>query len=158
MAALLVVVAAGYVLLEVSPTTLADAHILRVVPPGTSTGTGSGTPASAPATTAPRQTFPVQPTGSTPSSASYTVATSKFDVVVATSGPCWVQITSSSSADPLLSGVQTAAKVLTYPAVGTMTVEVGSSAVLVGVTVKGKNVFTDSPKAIPFTYTFAPPG
>ncbi len=41
-----------------------------------------------------------------PSGASYTVATSKFNVVVATSGPCWVQVTSSSSAVPLVSGVQ----------------------------------------------------
>jgi hypothetical protein len=36
-----------------------------------------------------------------------------------------------------------------------MTVEVGSSAVIVGVTVRGKSAFTDVPKVIPFTYTFA---
>ena len=102
------------------------------------------------------QIFPVQPAGSTPSSASYTVATAKFTVVVAMSGPCWVQVTSSSSPNPLLSGVQPAAKVLTFPAVGAMTVEVGSSAVLVGITIKGKNAFTDAPKVVPFTYTFTP--
>ena len=84
------------------------------------------------------------------------MATSKFDVVVATSGPCWVQVTSSSSPTPLVSGVQHGGKVLTYPADGTMTVEVGSSAVLVGITIRGKNAFTDVPKVIPFTYTFAP--
>jgi hypothetical protein len=83
------------------------------------------------------------------------VATSNFQVVVATSGPCWVQVTSSSSAVPLVSGVQPGGKVLTYPAHGTMTVEVGSSAVIVGVTVRGKSAFTDVPKVIPFTYTFA---
>ena len=91
------------------------------------------------------QTFPVQPTGSTSSSAAYSVATSTFTVVVATSGPCWVQVTSSSSAVPLLSGVQPAAKVLSFPSQGTMTVEVGSSAVLVGVTIKGRSAFTQAP-------------
>jgi hypothetical protein len=152
---LVVAVAVGSVLLAVRPKVLADAHILRVVPAGSSPSSGGGsstTPTSAPAH---RQIFPVQPAGATGSSASYTVATSRFDVVVATSGPCWVQVTSSSSAVPLVSGVQQAGQVLTYPARGTMTVEVGSSAVVVGVTIKGKSAFTDVPKTVPFTYTFA---
>jgi len=156
-AGLLLLVAAGWLLDQIRPRVLANAHILRVAPPGsTAAGGGAGsrtTPTSAPAT---RQTFPVQPTGSTAASASYSVASATFDVVVATSGPCWVQITSSSSAVPLISGVQPAAKVLTFPAQGTMTVQIGSSAVLVGITIKGKHVFTDKPKAAPFTYTFAP--
>lgn len=151
-AALLLVVAAGWVLLATTPRTLANAHILRVTPPGTGTG-GASAGTAGPAA---RQVFPVEPAGSTPTSASYTVATSKFTVVVATSGPCWVQVTSSSSPVPLISGVQPAAKVLSYPAVGTMTVEVGSSAVLVGVTIRGKSGFTDAPKVAPFTYVFTP--
>ena len=133
-AGLVLVMAAGWILLSVKPTVLANAHILRVVPPGpSSSGPGGGS-----------------------SGAAYTVATSKFNVVVATSGPCWVQVTSSSSAVPLVSGVQQGNKVLTFPANGTMTVEVGSSAVIVGLTIKGKSAFTDIPKVIPFTYTFAP--
>ncbi len=151
---LVVAVVVGYGLLAARPRLLADAHILRVVPAGSATG---GSPSAA-GTTSPaaRQTFPVQPTGTTSSSAAYSVATSKFTVVVATSGPCWVQVTSSSSAVPLLSGVQPAAKVLSYPAQGTMTVEVGSSAVLVGVTIAGRSAFTQAPPSAPFTYTFAP--
>ena len=82
------------------------------------------------------------------------MATPHYDVVVATSGPCWVQVTSSSSAVPLLSGVQQAGKVVSFPADGTMTVEVGSSAVVVGVTIKGKSAFTGVPTTVPFTYTF----
>jgi hypothetical protein len=155
-AILVLAVLAGYVLLAARPNVLANAHILRVAPAGSAAAggpNGSSTSTSAPAN---HQRFPVQPTGSTSSSADYTVATTKFTVVVATSGPCWVQVTSSSSPVPLVSGVQPAAKVLTYPAVGTMTVEIGSSAVLVGVTIKGKSAFTDAPKAAPFTYTFTP--
>ncbi len=149
---LVLVVAVGSVMLAVHPRTLANAHILRVVPAGSAAAApGPSTPSTAPA---PRQTFPVQPAGTSPSGASYTVATSHYDVVVATSGPCWVQITSSSAAVPLVSGVQQAGKVLSIPADGTMTVEVGSSAVLIGVTIKGKSAFTAVPQAIPYTYTF----
>ena len=153
LAVLVLAIAAGYVLLAARPTLLADAHILRVVPAGPAATSSGGTGPTGPAV---HQTFPVQPTGSTSSSASYSVATSTFTVVVATSGPCWVQVTSSSSAVPLLSGVQPAAKVLSFPSQGTMTVEVGSSAVLVGVTIKGRSAFTQAPSSAPFTYTFAP--
>jgi transcriptional regulator with XRE-family HTH domain len=151
---LVLVVAVGSVLLAVRPRVLANAHILRVVPAGSAPSTGGGSPTTP--TTAPptRQVFPVQPAGSTTTSASYTVATPRFDVVVATSGPCWVQVTSSSSAVPLVSGVQQAGQVLSYPAQGAMTVEVGSSAVIVGVKIKGKNAFTNVPTVVPFTYTF----
>jgi len=152
-AMLVLVVAAGWVLLSVKPAVLASAHILRVVPPGPTPGTAGG---SDPGTGPPsgHQAFPVVPAGTSPSGASYKVASSKFAVVVATSGRCWVQVTSSSSPVPLVSGVQDGGKVLVFPATGTMTVQVGSSAVLVGVTIKGKNAFSDIPTVVPFTYTF----
>lgn len=156
--ALVAVVIAGFILVATQPKVLADAHILRVAPAGSAAAGGPGGGSTNPTTPANHQLFPVQPSGSTLSSAGYTVATTKFTVVVATSGPCWVQVTSSSSPVPLVSGVQPAAKVLSYRAVGTMTVEVGSSAVLVGVTITGKRAFTDAPKAAPFTYTFTPTG
>ena len=149
---LVLVVAAGWITLTTNPEALARVHVLRVVPAGTSTGGGSST---TPATVPARQAFPVQPAGTSPAGASYTVATHHYDVVVATSGPCWVQVTSSSSAVPLLSGVQQAGKVATFPADGTMTVEVGSSAVVVGITIKGKSAFTNVPTTVPFTYTFS---
>ena len=59
------------------PRSWRNAHILRVVPAGSAPPTGGGGSSSTP-TTAPahRQVFPVQPAGTTPSSASYTVATS----------------------------------------------------------------------------------
>jgi hypothetical protein len=154
-AVLVLVVAVGSVLLAVHPATLADAHILRVVPAGSAAGSPGGGSSTATTTPATHQTFPVQPAGTTASGASYTVATKHYDVVVATSGPCWVQITSSSAAVPLVAGVQEAGKIISIPAVGTMTVEVGSSAVLIGISIKGKSAFSDAPKAIPFTYTFS---
>lgn len=150
---LVLVVAAGWVLLSVKPAVLASAHILRVVPPGSTSGTAGG---SHPGTVPPvgHQAFPVVPAGTSPSGASYMVASSKFSVVVATSGRCWVQVTSSSSPVPLISGVQDGGKVVAFPATGTMTVEVGSSAVIVGITLKGKSAFTNIPTVVPFTYVF----
>ena len=88
-------------------------------------------------------------------SSSYTVGSRHFTVTVATSGNCWVQVTSSSSATPLVSGVQPAGKVLSFPAKGTMTVQVGASAVVVGVAINGKAAFINAPHATPYTYTFA---
>jgi hypothetical protein len=38
-----------------------------------------------------------------------------------------------------------------------MTVEVGSSAVVVAIAFKGKVVFYNAPHVTPFTYTFTPP-
>ena len=151
---LVLVVLAGFVMLEAKPQTLANAHILQVVQPG-----GSSTPSTAGGTTTttrPVQASPVVAAGGDASSATYTVATSHFDVVVATGNNCWIQVTSSTVPQPLASGVQPAGKVLTFPAQGTMTVQVGASSVLVGITIKGKNVFSDAPKTAPFTYTFQP--
>ncbi len=180
-AVLVAAVLAGFVLLLARPNLLASAHILRVVKPGAvsasppattgptapSATTGLTSPpattghAALPATTGPgarqhHQTAAVQPAGSSAYSASYTVANAHFSVAVATSGPCWVQITSSSSPVPLVSAVEPGGKILAFPAQGTMTVQVGSSSVLVGVTVKGKNALLTAPTTTPFTYVFTP--
>lgn len=148
MGGLLLAVVAGFVLLAAIPQRLADAHILRVVEPGGAGGSGTQP-------VPPTPVAVVTPTGGDAGSASYAVASAHFDVVVATSNSCWLQVTSSSVPEPLASGVQPGGKVLTFASQGTMTVQVGSSAVLVGVKVKGKNVFTDAPKTAPFTYVFA---
>ncbi len=135
------------------PQWLVQAHVLRVVQPG-------GTPAPAPTPGRPgagHQVAVVVPGLSGPGSAAYTVDTAHFTVNLAVSGPCWVQVTSSAVPFPLASGVQPPGKFLTFAANGTMTVQVGSTAVLVGVVVNGKNVFLASPHQTPFTYTFAPP-
>jgi len=146
---LLVLALAGSVILSQRPQWLASAHILRVV------GHGGARPASGPGGGTVPATA-VEPTGASGQTANYTVNTRAFVVDVTTTGPCWVQVTSSSSATPLVSGVQPAGRKLSYPAQGTMTVQVGSSAVVVGITVKGKVVFYNAPHSTPFTYVFTP--
>ena len=151
---LLVLVLVGIGIYQQRPRWLVSAHILRIVePPGGSPGSGSS-----PAPTTPAQVHPVVQTSSGSQSASYTVSTSDFVVEITTTGKCWVQIVSSASPKPLVEGIQPAGMRLGYPATGTMTVEVGSSAVVVGVAVRGKVVFYDAPHTTPFTYTFTPVG
>ncbi|HEY5096582.1 MAG TPA: RodZ domain-containing protein, partial [Acidimicrobiales bacterium] len=107
-------------------------------------------------TTGPGHTALVNPAGSSGLSSSYSVNTKAFVVDITTSGPCWVQVTSSQSSVPLIVGVQPGGRRLSYPAKGAMTVQVGSSAVVVGVSVKGKVAFYNAPRAAPYTYLFTP--
>jgi hypothetical protein len=150
------------------PQWLASSHILRVVKPGSqnphpvvSPLVPPTQPASATQTTTPsahhHQTNAVELALAGPTGEAYSVNTSHFTVKVATSGTCWVQITSSQSPAPLVSGVQPGGKSFSEPAKGTMTVQLGSSSVLVGIVVKGKTVFLAAPHVVPFTYTFVPP-
>ena len=71
-------------------------------------------------------------------------------------GPVGCRSPARSSSVPLLVGVQPAGKHLSFPAKGTMTVQVGSSAVVVGVTVKGKSGVLQRPTPPP-TPTPSPP-
>lgn len=156
---LVIAVLAGLVILQQRPQWLVTAHILRVVEPG-----GAQAPTAATTTTGPERAAPVVATGTTGSSANYSVNTKDFTVNLTTSGPCWVQVTSSESADPLIVGVQPPGKQLSFPAQGTMTVQVGSSAVVVGISMKQKVgpsskervVFYSAPHVTPFTYVFTP--
>jgi hypothetical protein len=85
------------------------------------------------------------------------VGAPSFTVAVATTtGPAWVQVTSSTSATPLVSGVQPPGQHLSFPARGTMIVQVGSAAAVVGILVHGRSVFLNQPATAPYTYTFAP--
>jgi cytoskeletal protein RodZ len=106
---------------------------------------------------APRPALSVAPvvlTSSGHTAATYSVATHRFTVTLATSAPCWVQVSSPASVTPVAEGVQPAGKTTRYPATGTMTVQVGASGVLVGIVVDGRTRFTVAPQQAPYTYTF----
>ena len=152
LAALLVVaVGVGFGIQQWRPQWLVRSHILRIAAPN-GAPVSPGTPSSSGSI---RQSSPVVVTSTSEQSSSYTVDTRHFIVKVATSGKCWVQVTSSNSPTPLVVGVQAAGKLLSFPASGTMTVQVGSAAVIVGVAINGKAAFINSPRVTPYTYTFA---
>jgi Helix-turn-helix domain/Domain of unknown function (DUF4115) len=154
-AVLVVVVLIGFGIQHWQPQWLVRSHILRVSEPGSTTGSGNNHSG----TGSVHLASAVVSTSTSAQSSSYTVASSHFAVSIATSGKCWVQVTSSSSPTPLVVGVQPPGKQLSFPANGTMTVEVGASAVIVGISIQGKPVFFNSPHATPYTYTFvAAPG
>ena len=148
---LLVAVVVGTVMYQQRPTWLASAHILRVVGPSGARSSGRGA-----TTPGPNRVAAVTPTGSSGPSSSYSVGTKAFVVDITTTGPCWVEVVSSQSSVPLVVGVQPARQRLSYPAGGTMTVQVGSSAVVVGISIKGKVRFYNAPHTAPYTYVFTP--
>ena len=152
---LAVAAVAGVVIQREHPQWMVQAHLLRITQP-------DGQPLAAPPTT----TVPVHATthkatalvvaGPTDNStqATYYVASQHFTLGIATSGPCWVQITSPSSITPLLQGTQPAGTVQSFKADKQITLDVGSSAVVIGIYINGKNVFLTKPTQTPFTYTF----
>ncbi len=152
-AALVLAVIAGFAIQQWRPEWLVRSHILRVAAP-TRTTPGSGGAAGAGQSDQAQKVVGI---GYTLQSSTWAVSSKKFTVNVATTGRCWVQVTSSDSPTPLVSGVQAAGKVLSYPARGTMTVQVGASAVAVAIYIDGKGEFLNSPQVTPFTYTFTPP-
>jgi Helix-turn-helix domain len=171
LAALLVVaVIAGLTIYQLRPDWLAKSHILRVSAPtsvasgpsgSSSTSGSSGTSApTTPAAGSGSNTHgsPVVTTTNTVTSANYSVNAKKFTIGIGTSGPCWIQVTGSNSPTPLVVGVQPAGKRLAFTAdKGTaLTVQVGSSAVAVNVSIRNKVVFFDAPRVTPFTYVFSP--
>jgi hypothetical protein len=145
---------AGLVIERQQPQWMVDAHLLHITQPG-------GQPVAAVTTTVPPTRHVSPPTsavtaGPTDNStqATYTVNAQQFTLGIITSGPCWVQVTSPASITPLLVGVQKGGTVQTFKAQKSITLQVGSSAVLVSIEIKGKAVFFNKPKSTPFTYTF----
>jgi hypothetical protein len=149
---LVVVVALGFGVQRWRPQWLVRSHILRVSQPNGAPTSHGSSPSTGPA----HQSSSVVPTSSSSQGSSYTVANKRFVVNVATTGKCWVQVLSSESVTPLVESVQPPGKLLSFPAKGVMTVQVGASAVVVGVSVNGKAAFINSPHSVPYTYTFTP--
>ena len=144
---------AGVVIQREHPQWMVQAHLLRITQP-------DGQPLVAASTTKPVHhvhtvAAPVVP-GPTDNStqATYYVHAKQFTLGIATSGPCWMEITSPASISPLLTGVQPKGTVQAFKANGSITIVVGSSAVVLGITIDGKSVFYTNPKVTPFTYTF----
>ena len=155
-ALLALAVVAGTVIQSLRPQWMVESHILRITAPG-----GAPLPAPLPASPKPAAAHPrpaaqaVTP-GPTDGStqAVYTVSNPHFTLRIAASGLCWVLVKSPASIAPLLVGDLQAGDVKSFDADKSITVSVGSAAVVVGIFINGKNVFFTAPHATPFTYTF----
>ena len=130
------------------PGWLAKIHLTASGPAATTTPHGAKPGAKAPIVT------------STPSGANgstVTVHSSAFQVVVATQGPCWINVTSPASSVPVFSSTVPAGTTEIYTSVnGHLSVELGASRVLVAVQILGKTVpgWILAPSAVPYVATF----
>jgi cytoskeletal protein RodZ len=86
--------------------------------------------------------------------ATYTVGARHFNVVLTTTAPCYVEVTSPSSVNPIVADVQQPGVTKSYPADGSLTVNIGAGGVSISVSANGKTAFTTVPQNAPFTYTF----
>jgi hypothetical protein len=114
-------------------------------------------PPTTTATTTPHHVVPVTvKLASTDNltTATYTVSAAHFDVILTTTAPCYVEVTSPASVNPIVEDVQPADVTKSYPANGSLTVNVGAAEVSISVSVNGKSAFKTIPHYAPFTYTF----
>ncbi len=145
------VVAAGWAVRTWNPEWLVQAHILRTTQPaGDNTGPGTRPPTS-------HQKYAVEPVAAGAASAAFLVRTADFTVTVATTGRCWIEVTSSGSSVPLLEGVQRSQQGVPLQSHRHHDRDRRRFAVLVGVNVDGKNAYLNKPSVTPFTYMFLPP-
>jgi len=155
-AVLLAIVLAGTAIWFIKPQWMVNAHLLRIVPAGYNVQHPVAPDHTA---TTSAGNVAVQLTGSpSATSANYSVAAASFTLNLATTGRCWLQVTSPSSPTPLAEGVQAAGELMHFTSSGPLTVQVGSASVLLSITTGGTSVFDTAPKAAPFTYTFTPAG
>jgi hypothetical protein len=106
----------------------------------------------APPTTVPTRLVAL---ASTPTSATYSVATETYTVTVSASGPCWVGATTVATGSTLWEGTLQAGDVQVIQASGLVTVQLGTTAATIKV---GKlPVVLPSPVHSPFLATFQTP-
>jgi hypothetical protein len=153
-AVLVLAVVAGTVIQSSQPQWFVESHILRVTGPG-----GAPLPPApthtATATPAPPKADPVVLTTTDGSTfGQYTVASQRFTLKLAATDVCWVQVLDASSATPQLQGDLQGGQEQSFNADKSITVEVGSAAVIVGILINGKPAFLNTPASTPYTYTF----
>lgn len=164
--ALLVLIAiAGTIIQRNRPHLMVQAHLLHIVAPASGVRSvpsdhgvrtsGVPGPTALKSSAKPVATAVVTPgptNGST--QATYIVSAQHFTLRVAASAPCYVEVTSPASINPLLVGELQAGQVQSFNAYKSITLQVDSSYALIGIFVNGKNVFATTPHIAPFFYTF----
>jgi hypothetical protein len=133
------------------PAWLVDVHLVGASPSGASghptTGAKAGTPS---------EPFVIDTaTGAT--SATLTVRSPVYDIVVTTQAPCWIHVTSPAGPAPLFSATVPAGTTKSFRSTdGQLTVELGASRAVVTAQVLGKTLpgFSLTPSAAPYVMTF----
>jgi len=148
---LLLVGVGGLAVHRYHPQWLADIHLVRGAHHGTSTSGGAG---SRPSST---RSSVVTQTSITNAGASISVRAAQFSVEVAASQPCWVSASTPQSFSPIFGKtLQAGDTALIDSANGQLTVNVGSSFVLMVVKINGKTApgWLFKPPNAPFVLNF----
>lgn len=163
-AALLLIAGAGMVVHHYKPQWFKDLHLTRENasgPPAAAAsihgGTSGRTTPSSGSGRSSNAAVVTQRSSST-DSASITVRSANYQVVVLAQQPCWVDATVPSSSTPVFENVlQAGQKQVLTPSGGQMSVQLGASGVVVGVQVGGKTVpgWLFVPSNAPFTLSFS---
>ncbi len=127
---------------------------IHLVSPASS---ASRTPTSAGGAHAPAPASFVVETPTGPTSATMTVRSPAFAVVVTTQAPCWINVTSPTSLAPVFSATVPAGTTKSFTSSnGQLTVELGASHVVVTAQVLGRTLpnWSLTPNAAPFIMTF----
>jgi hypothetical protein len=96
----------------------------------------------------------VQPTTSTPASASYAAPSTGYTVELLATGPCWVEATATSTGDVVWTGTLATGQTRSIPATGSLLLRLGA-ANDVSVTLNGEHVLFPAGFQSPFDMTFA---
>jgi hypothetical protein len=117
----------------------------------------AATPTQGPArarTTAASATLTLHRTSRT--EAVVTVAAPYTAEVTAVGGPCWVQVTSSTSATPVFAGIVEPGAPRSFSSSGAMAVELGSTAGRFSLTSASGRISTRRPSVVPFRFLVRP--
>ncbi len=155
--ALLVVALAGLAVEHYDPQLLADIHLVHhpVKTTPTTPGSGSGIPANTPSSPAHPSAVSLADAGV--GSATVSVRSSNYSVVVAAWAPCWIEVHTPQSFSPVFAATLQAGEVKVFdPANGQLTLSMSASLVTVQVRINGKTVpkWLFKPTTVPFTLNF----
>jgi len=153
---LLAVALAGLGVEHYDPQLLADIHLVHHPHTTTPTAPGSGSaPASIPSTPAHSSVVSLADAGV--GSATVSVQSSNYSVVVAAWAPCWIEVHTPQSFSAVFAATLPAGEVKVFnPANGQLTLSMSASLVTVQVRINGKTVpkWLFKPTTVPFTLNF----
>ncbi len=152
---LLVVALAGLGVEHYDPQLLADIHLVHHRQTTTPTPPGSAAAASTPST--PAHPSAVSLTDAGVGSATVSVQSSNYSVVVAAWAPCWVEVHTPQSFSAVFAATLPAGEVKVFnPANGQLSLSMSASLVTVQVRINAKTVpkWLFKPTSVPFTLNF----
>ncbi len=146
--ALVVIGLIGIILEQAKPSWFQSIHAPAVTP--------STIPITAPTvikkTTTGNGNFKL--TSKSPSSASYQIGSSSFNLKVASTGTPWVEVVNNTNSSVLFEGILNSGQSQSFSNLTNATVQIGSANLTLSISNSTKNIGNIAPAQAPFTYNF----